>query len=123
VAVRRGGGRGTGGLGVGVGGLGRDDGGVVALDLLQPGLAACRQVVGHVRAVGPEVGVVDDVQVRLLADGDNAAVAEASCVGRVGRETPHEFLDRPALLLAAPIGQEPGRIAGIDNEPDVGAAV
>src|SRR5262245_63025215 len=93
-------------LALAVGDLARDDGRVVALDLLQQALAAGRQVVGHVRTVGFEVGVVDDVQVRLLADGDNAAVAEARRVSRVGRETSHDLLDRPALLLAAPIGQD-----------------
>src|SRR5882672_11715594 len=80
-------------LALAVGDLARDDGCVIALDLLQQALATRRQVVGHVRAVGLEVGVVDDVQVCLLADGDDAAITEASCASRVGRETPHDLLD------------------------------
>src|SRR5262252_8748493 len=89
----------AGRLAVAEGDLAGDDRRVVARCLLHQALAAGWQVVGHVRTPERQAVVVDDVEVGLLADGYDAAVAETGRSRRVRRQAADQLLDRPAVLL------------------------
>ena len=54
-----------------------DDGGVVAVDLLQQAPAADRKVVMHLRRMQMQPVIVDDIEVGLVARRDDAAIVQA----------------------------------------------
>ena len=107
-----------------IGDLARHDGRVVAVRLLQQPLAAGRQVVGHIGPAEAEAVVVDDVEIGLLADARSRrgrAVRPRCAVSEVRRRI--SLRDGEPLALLAPIGQQPGRVAGVEDEADMRAAV
>ena len=44
-------------------------------------------------------------------------------LGGVGGQAADQFRDVPALLVAAPMRQQPGLVAGVEDERDMRAAV
>src|SRR5262245_6984043 len=81
--------------------LAMQDLGLVAVGALQQAAGPAREVVGHLGAVEAEALPVDQVQVRLVAGGDDAAVEEAVEARRLARHAPHRELERDALAARA----------------------
>ena len=71
-----------------------DDGGVIAVDLLQQAPAADRKVVMNLRRVQMKPVIVDDVEVGLVARRDDAAIVQTDRQRRLARLRRHHEGDR-----------------------------
>src|ERR1700730_18970243 len=63
----------------------RDDGGVIAIDLLQQAPTPDRKVVMNLGRMQMKLVVIDDVEVRLVAFVDDAAIVETDRQRRLAR--------------------------------------
>ncbi len=79
----------------------------------------------HPRGVEREAIHVDDVDVRLLAHGELAAVGKADVARRLPRLHADEVLEGDAVVVAvaSPMGHQEGRKARVADRADVGAPV
>src|SRR5256886_17024798 len=79
----------------------RDDGSVIAIDLLQQTAAADRQIVMHFRRMQMKPVVVDHVYVRLLAGRDYAAIVDTDRKRGLARPRTHHKGDRQFFAALA----------------------
>src|SRR5690606_14243233 len=105
--------------------LAADDGGEVAVGVLDHAPPTAGQVVDHPGSVQAQGAVVDDIDIRLLAHRDASAIPEAHQVRRVGGEDLDGLGDADALpgAVPGPVGQQGGGVAGIGDQAVMGAAV
>src|SRR5215831_2285940 len=101
----------------------RHNGRIVAVGLLQQALSAGGKIIGHVGPSETEAVVVDHVEVGLLAQGYDAAVAETGGIGSIACQPTYQLFNREAPTLATPVCQQPCGKARIQDETNVGTAI
>src|SRR5258708_32057803 len=82
----------------------RDDGSVIAIDLLQQAAAADRKVVMNFRRMQMKPVVIDDVDVGLVAGRDNAAIVQTERKRGPARLERHHEGDREFFAPLAAAG-------------------
>src|ERR1700722_7443803 len=83
-----------------------------------------RQVMHHFGQAQVQVLVVDEVEVRLVAGNDGAAVLEPIEMRRVTRHLlDHEFERQAVGTIPGPVAEHVGRRTGVTDDAAVGTAI